>query len=89
MSFIKELISDTKYFYDNYGLKILLIIYAKLITYLIILPAINLIVLWKVWWLGILISPITYLGLIFALQGQKGVFRLIKIKDSIVNWWKK
>jgi len=93
MSFIKELINDTKHFYDNYGLKIVLVIYAKLITYLIILPLFNLFILWKVWWLGIIISPITYLGLVVALQGQTGVamlgFRLLKIKNSVMNWWKK
>jgi len=93
MSFIKELIEDNKYILKNYGAQQLIIIWVKLIGYLVITPTINIILLWKVWIIGILFAPITYIAYVIALQGQKGVtelsLKLLTLKNNVYGWFKK
>ena len=93
MNKIKEFLQDNKHVYVNYGIKFLIIVYLKLLGYLVILPLINLFLLWKFWYLAILQAPFTYLGIIIALQGAEGVSRiqlkLFRALNTVKAWMKR
>jgi len=88
MNIFKELIEDNKYMYKKYGFTHLITIWIKLIGYLIIIPSINLFFLWKVWWFGILMMPLTYVCYIIALQGYTGIQKLLFDVLEGYNWIK-
>lgn len=93
MNWITELIKDNKHIIKTYGIQQLIIIWLKLIGYLVIIPLINLLLLWKVWWLGIIFIPITYLAYVITLQGQRGIIilssKLLLFKNKVYEWFKK
>lgn len=77
MSWFKSFIDDNKYFYEKYGFGRLLFIYFKLFGYLVVVPFINIFLLLKIWWLGLLFLPFSYLSYVIAIRGYDGIYEFL------------
>jgi len=94
MNFLKGFIYDNIELYKKLGLMAYLGVWLKLIGYLIIVPFINILLIWKLNWIvGILFLPVTYVCYVIPVEGREGIMKLslkiVNFKNKIFNWWKK
>lgn len=61
IDFSKEFVSDVKHVYNEMGLIHTLKIMSLLYLYYGVLPTINILLFFWIWWVGLLMLPFTYL----------------------------